>query len=98
MVNGGAAMVADFSEDLIEVIPKGLREEVRVSLSTVHGRRLLDLRVFVDRMGKGRVPTQKGLTVSAERIPALIAALEKAKEAAGPVAPLIEAREQWWQR
>jgi hypothetical protein len=91
-------MAVDFAEDLIATIPKNQREELRVSLSTFRGRRVLDVRVFVDQAGKGRIPTPKGLTVSAERIPALIAALEKAREAAEPVATSAEPQEQWWQR
>ena len=93
-------MGTSFQEDLIEVLPRNAREEVRVSLSSYRGRQALDLRIFADHAGKGRIPTQKGLSISPERIPDLIQALQKAQAAAAlPQAPTRDvSREQWWQR
>lgn len=68
---------ADFA--LVAIVPKNSREEVRVRLSTFHGQRLADVRVFVDSdRSDDRVPTKKGVSVQLDTLPALIEALQAA--------------------
>jgi hypothetical protein len=61
---------------------KNAREEVRASLSTYHGYRLADLRVFVEDEAGNWIPTRKGLAVRVEDLPALRDAIDALRAAA----------------
>ena len=63
-------------------IERNSREEVRVVLEVVHGRFVLDVRVWEDvKFGAvtNRGPTKKGAAIDARKIPEMIAALEGAR-------------------
>ena len=73
-MNGGVVTVDEWS--------KNSRELVRATLSTFHGHRLGDVRVYL--VDNDLVPTRKGLAVRVEDLPrlresidALIAAAER---------------------
>lgn len=53
--------------------------EVRVSVQDYKGRRVVDVRVwYLPRTGGDYLPTRKGITIDADKLPALVAALGKA--------------------
>jgi len=67
---------------VIHVIPKGERHEIRVSLSKYKGRTFVDLRLFiVDYQGEW-IPTQKGCTVDVRQLEELEEAVRKLRNAA----------------
>lgn len=52
--------------------------EVRVSVQDYKGRRVVDVRVWYrPRNCSDYVPTRKGITIDADKLPELMAALEK---------------------
>lgn len=67
----------------VATIAKNSREDVRVSLTTFKGHRLVDVRVYADAKAGGRVATQKGVSVRLDTLPALIEGLEAARAAGG---------------
>jgi len=68
--------------ELIASFEKNSLEEVRISLTEVKGKELIDLRVYYQpENGEEKRPTKKGITISPEKFPELkkaILALEKA--------------------
>lgn len=56
---------------------------VQVILKDFKGRDLIDLRVFWTQDGKAWHPSKKGLVLSVEKLPVLLAALHKAAEMVG---------------
>ncbi len=53
--------------------------EVRVSVQEYKGRRVVDVRVWYrPRQGTEYVPTRKGITIDADKLPELMAAMTKA--------------------
>lgn len=72
------------ADTIVAVIAKNAREEIRVVLTNFKGHDLVDVRVFGEADGKPvRVPTRKGIAVKPALLPALIAALAKARDATG---------------
>lgn len=66
---------------LIGTIPKGSRDELRVSLSEYRGAQFVDLRVYSEFAAStdARSPTKAGATVTFDRLPALIETLQAAE-------------------
>lgn len=64
----------------IATIPKNSREELRVSLTEFKGYNLASLRVWFQADDGSMRPGKAGLVIRIERLPDLIAALEKAQE------------------
>jgi hypothetical protein len=67
---------------VVHVIAKGPRVEIRVSRSTFKGRQFADLRTFVANQAGDLVPTQKGITVQLEQLGELELAVRKLRELA----------------
>ena len=67
---------------LIATIAKNALEEVRVSIEQFKGRQLLSIRVWwhIDPLDEWK-PSKKGLAMSVGKLPELIDALEKVREA-----------------
>ena len=64
----------------IATIRKNAAEEVRVSLDEYKGHNLVSLRVWTDPYaGDERIPTKKGVSMSAKLLPELREALEQAE-------------------
>lgn len=75
--------MADALPLMVAAIGKNAREEVRVVLDTFKGSQLVDMRAFSTFSAAGvMMPTKKGLSLRAELLPELIAALEKARDEA----------------
>lgn len=71
--------MATAERELIARLAKTETAEVRVSQSTWKGRRVVDMRLWFIPAGGGEfVPSRKGFTFSAEKLPELIAALRSA--------------------
>lgn len=69
------------SEILIDTIPKNASEEIRITRSRFKGYDLIAARVYYEDKDSGeKRPTRKGLTVRAEKVPAIIAGLQRALE------------------
>ncbi len=66
---------------VVSTFPKNALEEVRVSLEQWKGRKLISVRVWwhKDPVDEWK-PSKKGLAMSVEKLPDLIAALQKARE------------------
>ena len=70
-------------EATIAVVSKNQIEEVRVTLGEFQGHDLVSARVYATRDASGeRVPTKKGLTLSIQKLPDLIEALQEAEREA----------------
>ncbi len=68
----------------LAVIPKNQKEEVHVALSSFKGRNLIDVRTYaVWGDDPAPRPTRNGVSLSVDRLPELIAALQSAATAAG---------------
>ncbi len=77
-------------EKTIRTIRKSQRAEIRVSLTEYHGHDLCDVRVFAEPYsGDEWIATKKGLSLSVELLPELIAALQQA-EAEARAASLLK--------
>ncbi|HIC90544.1 MAG TPA: transcriptional regulator [Syntrophaceae bacterium] len=67
--------------ELIARIDRGIKEDIRVSLTEFKGKQYIDIRSYFQvEDGKDRVPTRKGITISVSMYPELkkaIAELEK---------------------
>jgi hypothetical protein len=61
---------------LIYSFAKNSREEVRAQLTTFHGRRLADIRVYRADEADVDHPTRKGIALRVEDLPKLLAAVE----------------------
>jgi len=70
-------------ERLVATFHKNSREQVQVLLRTYKGRDLIDLRVFWTQDGEEWLPSKKGLALSVDQLPVLLAALHKAAELVG---------------
>ena len=71
--------------EIIATIEKNSREDVRIALDEFHGAQLIDVRTFADFTSGGpddRKPTKKGVSLNVAKLPALIAALERARDEA----------------
>lgn len=67
----------------IRSFEKNKTEEVRVELTEYQGHDLVSARVYATRDATGeRVPTKKGLTLSIQKLPDLISALQEAEREA----------------
>jgi hypothetical protein len=67
-------------QQLVHVIHKSAKQEIRVSVSTYRGKRFLDLRTFViDRSGVF-IPTRLGVTLPPEQLDELELALRKLRD------------------
>jgi hypothetical protein len=69
---------------VVHVIQKGPRVEIRVSRSTFKGKHFLDLRTFVTNRAGELVPTRKGVTVPLELLGELELAVRSLRAAVGP--------------
>lgn len=67
-------MDANDKETPLAVIENSAHEDIRISLSRFKGCNYLDIRVFANYTGKF-VPTKKGITLKADLLPKLLAAL-----------------------
>jgi len=68
----------------LAVMRKADGAEVRVATDLYKGRRVLDVRVwYLPAGGADYVPTRKGVTLDADRLPDLIEALANAAKADG---------------
>jgi len=76
-------------EQLVASFYKNAREQVQVILKDFKGRDLIDLRVFWTPDGKAWHPSKKGLALTVEKLPVLLAALHRAAEMAGQEQPEI---------
>jgi len=66
---------------LLVRIPKGPRAELRVTVKTWKGRRVIDVRCWSPMKDTGEYgPTRKGVAVDARMLPALIEALHLAQQ------------------
>lgn len=78
----GTATRADAQEQVVAVVPKGRRTEIRAVLREYDGELLAELRTFV-RLKEGRwVPTVRGVALPAERVGELVKAAEALTQAA----------------
>lgn len=70
---------------LVAIIRKNSMEEVRVSLTSFNGHALFDVRTYADfdKAGGELRPTKKGISLSREKLPELIEALQRAADEAG---------------
>ena len=67
-------------EKVVASFEKNRVEDMRVRLTEYQGHHLVDVRVFATTGADGhRVPTKKGLSISYEKLPELIAALVDAE-------------------
>lgn len=68
----------------VAAIRKADGAEVRVTVQGYKGRRVVDVRVwYLPATGGDYVPTRKGVTVDADKLPALALALAKAARIIG---------------
>jgi hypothetical protein len=77
--------MSDDATNLIAVIEKNRREEIRISLDEFNGYDLISIRIWAERRdgaGDERIPTKAGIAAKITLLPALIAALQKAEETA----------------
>ena len=78
---------------LVAVIRKSDKLEIRVSISKYRGRRFGDLRLFVPDEQGAWIPTRKGITVPFERLEELEKAVMKLRGAAEESVLLSQIRE-----
>jgi hypothetical protein len=70
-------------DQVIAEIAKRGDDVVRVSLTEFNGKSLIDVRVFVPYKATGKIgPTPKGVSLRLDRLPELVAALQKAEQQA----------------
>ena len=63
----------------VAAIRKADGAEIRVAFSTYKGRRVVDVRVwYLPRTGGDYLPTRKGITIDADKLPELVAAMTEA--------------------
>jgi hypothetical protein len=70
------------AEIAIAAIPKGTREEIRVSITEWKGAQLLSIRVWFPAADGEMRPGKDGLAVRIDRLPELADAIGKAHDAA----------------
>jgi hypothetical protein len=67
----------------IATVEKNRAEDVRVALVEYNGHDLVDVRIFASIEGaEERQPTRKGVSLAIRQLPALLEALQAAREAA----------------
>jgi hypothetical protein len=76
------------TRDVVHVIRKGPRQEIRFSISQFKGREFADVRLFVPNHHGEWVPTVKGCTVGLEHLGELSEALTKLRLAAEQAAAM----------
>ena len=69
---------------VVAVIQKGGKQEIRVSLSNFNGRTFGDLRLFVPNKQGEWIPTMKGVTVGIEQLKELEEAVGRLRDASDP--------------
>ncbi|AZO51231.1 MULTISPECIES: transcriptional coactivator p15/PC4 family protein [unclassified Mesorhizobium] len=69
-----AAMAASQS-DLVAVVPKNKREEIRVSLDLLNGHRLLNMRVFFEGEDGSMHPGKAGIAFKVDKLQAFAEAV-----------------------
>ena len=73
--------MSDQAQTTVAVLDKNSQEQVRVLLGTFKGRRLCHVRTFLKRIDGVEhdppLPTKKGITVAADKVPELIEALKQ---------------------
>jgi hypothetical protein len=73
--------VTDEAQTTVAILDKNRDKQVRVLLGTFKGRRLCHVRIFLKRLdGVDRdppLPTKKGITVAADKVPEIIEALKQ---------------------
>ena len=69
-------------EKLVGKISKNAKEEFRVLITSYHGHRFVDLRLFVVNADGSWVPTKKGVGIRADLLGKVGEALKQAQEAA----------------
>ena len=63
----------------VAAIRKADGAEIRVAISTFKGRRVVDVRVWYEPPDGGDyLPTRKGITIDADKLPELVAAMKLA--------------------
>jgi hypothetical protein len=63
----------------VSAIRKADGAEIRVAFSNYKGRRVVDVRVwYLPRDGGDYLPTRKGITIDADKLPELVAAMTEA--------------------
>jgi hypothetical protein len=67
---------------LVFTFPKNQREEVRATLSTFHGRRIADIRVYRANEDDEDLPTRKGIALDVRSLPRLLEAVQALVDAA----------------
>ena len=68
---------------LIAIIEKNKRDEIRIALDQFKGHHLVDVRVFADPYAREeRVATKKGVSLAIAKLPELVAALQEAEREA----------------
>ena len=77
-------METPVNEINIAIIPKNSTEEYRVKLTEYHGRCYVDARVYISEWGHDHEPrpTKKGITISPNKLRAVIEALQQAEAVA----------------
>ena len=75
---------------LVATFYKNSREQVRVLLRNYKGKDLIDLRVFWTQDSKEWLPSKKGLALTVDKLPVLLASLHKAAELVGEAEPECE--------
>lgn len=68
-------------QQVVHVIRKGLKQEIRVAVTTFKGRTFGDLRLFVTNQRGEWIPTMKGCTVGVEQLAELEMAVRKLRGA-----------------
>ena len=74
----------DQEQQVVQVIRKGEKHQIRVSLSKYKGRLLGDLRLFILNREGDWIPTQKGCTVGVEQLDELVEAVARLRDASDP--------------
>lgn len=70
-------------EEVVATVEKNRREEIRIALREYEGRDLCDVRVFAEPYaGDEWIATKKGISMVVAKLPALIAALQRAEAVA----------------
>jgi hypothetical protein len=78
---GPGSMTSRFE---VAAIRKADGAEIRVAFSTYKGRRVVDVRVwYLPRTGGDYLPTRKGITIDADKLPELVAAMTEAANLSG---------------
>jgi hypothetical protein len=63
--------------ELIAKIDKGVKEDIRISLTEFRRKKYIDIRSYFEvEEGKERVPTRKGITISVNMYPELKRAID----------------------